>query len=93
MGYGCVRHTRDALEFVTDDIDVQRSEDVDVVHWVPAESSIETRLRTVEGDVSGYAEPGVADYDADEMLQFERVGFARVDRHDEDETVAYFAHR
>jgi glutamyl-tRNA synthetase len=42
--------------------------------------------------VTGHAEPGLADYDPDDMLQFERVGFIRVDRHDDEETVTYFAH-
>jgi glutamyl-tRNA synthetase len=90
-GFGCVRHTRDAFEYVGDDIDVVREEGVDVVHWVPGEESVPLRLRTMDGDVEGHAEPGVADYDVDSMLQFERVGFARVDEQGE-ETVTYFAH-
>jgi glutamyl-tRNA synthetase len=92
-GYGCVRHNGDAFEYVDADLDVTREEGVDIVHWVPAEDNVPVRLRTMDGDVSGYAEPGVATYDADEMLQFERVGFARVDSHKTGETVAYFAHR
>ncbi|MDS0276266.1 glutamate--tRNA ligase [Halomicroarcula sp. S1AR25-4] len=91
-GYGCVRHTRDAFEYVGDDIAAVREEGVDVVHWAPADGP-ELRLRTMDGDVTGVAEPGVLDYDADDMLQFERVGFARVDDVDPDgESVAYFAH-
>jgi glutamyl-tRNA synthetase len=93
-GYGCVRHTRDAFEFTGADIDVVRQGDVDVVHWVPAGETVPTRLRTVDGDVSGYAEPGVAGYDPDDVLQFERVGFARVDALPGEGTdlVAYYAH-
>ncbi|WP_276250441.1 glutamate--tRNA ligase [Haloarcula rara] len=91
-GYGCVRHTRDAFEYVGDDITAVREEGVDVVHWAPADGP-ELRLRTMDGDVTGVAEPGYLDYEADDMLQFERIGFARVDRVDPDgESVAYFAH-
>jgi len=90
MGYGCVRHTRDALEFVTDDASVRQEGDHDFVHWVPADS-VETRLRTPNGDIDGYAEPGVTGYDADDLLQFERVGFARLDEFGVP-LVAYFAH-
>ncbi|MBX0347800.1 glutamate--tRNA ligase [Haloarcula pellucida] len=91
-GYGCVRHTRDAFEYVGDDIAAVREEGVDVVHWAPADGPA-LRLRTMDGDVTGVAEPGVLDYDADDVLQFERVGFARVDDVDPDgESVAYFAH-
>jgi glutamyl-tRNA synthetase len=103
-GYGCVRHTRNALEFTGADIDVVREGDVDVIHWVPADDSRRLRLRTPDGDREGYAEAGVTTYDPDDVVQFERVGFARIDAHDDDpagghsdgddpETVAYFAHR
>ena len=91
-GLGCVRNTRDAFEPTGDDIDVVRSGEVDVVHWVPADESLDVRLRTMDGDVDGFAEPGLASYGPDELIQFERVGFARIDRQDTAETVAYFAH-
>ncbi|MBX0294475.1 glutamate--tRNA ligase [Haloarcula nitratireducens] len=91
-GYGCVRHTRDAFEYVGDDISAVREEGVDVVHWAPADGP-RLRLRTMDGDVTGVAEPGVLDYESDDMLQFERIGFARVDEVESDgESVAYFAH-
>ncbi len=92
-GYGCVRHTADGLEHVDADLDVTREEGVDIVHWVPSDDNVPTLLRTMDGDVRGYAEPGIAEYSPDEMVQFERVGFARIDAQEGDETVAYFAHR
>jgi glutamyl-tRNA synthetase len=91
-GYGCVRHTRGALEYTGDGIEVVREGDVDVVQWVPDAEGVPTRMRTMTGDVEGLAEPRVAIVEPDTMLQFERIGFVRVDRHDPDETVVYFAH-
>jgi len=94
-GYGCVRHTRDAFEFTGEDIDVVREGGVDVIHWVPADDNRRLRLRTPAGDEEGYAEAGVTAYDPGDVVQFERVGFARIDAHeggDDPETVAYFAH-
>ncbi|KOX94303.1 glutamyl-tRNA synthetase [Haloarcula rubripromontorii] len=93
-GYGCVRHTRDTFEYTGDDIDAVREEGVDVIHWAPADGP-RLRLRTMDGDVSGVAEPGLLGYDADDVVQFERIGFARLDDIAEDpetESVAYFAH-
>ena len=93
-GYGCVRHTRDAFEYTGDDIDAVREEGVDVIHWAPTDGP-RLRLRTMDGDVSGVAEPGLLDYDADEVVQFERIGFARLDKVADDpdtESVAYFTH-
>ena len=78
-GYGCVRRVGDGFEFTGDDIDAVREGDVDVVHWVPADENVRVRLRTMEGDVLGHAEPGYADYDVGAVVQFERVGFARKD--------------
>jgi glutamyl-tRNA synthetase len=90
-GLGCVRHSRDAFQFTGADIEVVREDDVDVVHWVPAGASRSALLRTPDGDVEGLVEPGVAAYEPGTLLQFERVGFARLDRID-DEVVAYYAH-
>jgi glutamyl-tRNA synthetase len=92
-GYGCVRHTRDAFEYTGDDISAVREEGVPVVHWAPAEGGVETRMRIPDGDVTGVAEPAFADTEVGEMVQFERVGFARVDGHADEESVAYFAHK
>lgn len=97
-GFGCFRFDDGILRYTDDDIDAVREGGVDVVHWVPADESVPVRMRTIEGDVRGHAEPGVGDLESDEMVQFERVGFARIDRHqtesdDEDEeTIAYYAH-
>ena len=104
-GFGCVRRDGNRLTYVGDDIAAVREEGVPVVHWVPAGTARRVRLRTVEGDVTGWAEPGFVYAPVDEVVQFERVGFARVDAHadasfgvdDEDvgpaeRSVAYFAH-
>jgi glutamyl-tRNA synthetase len=95
-GYGCVRNADGAFAWTGDDIDAVREEDVPVIHWVPARASRAVRLRTMEGDVTGHAEPGLADAPVGDVVQFERVGFARIDRHEDgeaDRSVAYFAHR
>lgn len=91
-GYGCVRHTRDAFEWTGDEIDVVRSEDVDVVHWVPADNNQPVTLRKPTGDVTGIAESTIIEYDVDDVIQFERVGFARIDANTPENTVAYFTH-
>ncbi|MGQ3413298.1 glutamate--tRNA ligase [Natrinema sp. LN54] len=97
-GFGCFRFDDGVLRYTDDDIDAVREGGVDVVHWVPADESVPVRMRTMDGDVRGHAEPGVGDLEPDEMVQFERVGFARIDRHEADsddedgETVVYYAH-
>jgi glutamyl-tRNA synthetase len=98
-GYGPLRRHGDRLTYTGDDIEVVREEGVPVVHWTPAEGSRPLRMRTPDGDVIGYAEPGIVDADVDDVVQFERVGFARIDAHVDDaadpadgRSLAYFAH-
>jgi len=102
-GLGCVRHVDGRFEYVGDDIAAVREEGVPVVHWAPADG-LPVRMRTMDGDVTGVAEPAFADAAVDDVVQFERMGFVRVDRAahrdtdgrssaDGDEgAVVYFAH-
>ncbi|ELY49663.1 glutamate--tRNA ligase family protein, partial [Natronolimnohabitans innermongolicus] len=78
-GIGCFRVTDGALEYTGDDLAVVREGEVDVIHWAPAKEGVAVRMRTPDGDVRGHAEPAVGGLEADEMVQFERVGFARID--------------
>ncbi len=41
----------------------------------------------------GLAEPAVATLKVDDLVQFERIGFARIDHVSRAEVRAYFAHR
>jgi len=102
-GYGCVRRTGErAFEYTDDDIDVVREGGVDVIHWVPAATGVPARLRTTKGDVTGHVEPGLLTHEVEEMVQFVRIGFARLDAvpeasdpmdvGEDDELLAYFAH-
>jgi glutamyl-tRNA synthetase len=103
-GLGSVRYDGERFAFTDEGIDVVREGGVDVVHWVGAES-VPVRMRTTDGDVTGRAEPDLLEYAVDDLLQFERVGFVRVDGvagddegegEDDDtgdgETVVYYAH-
>ncbi|WP_254534776.1 glutamate--tRNA ligase [Halomarina litorea] len=91
-GLGCTRRTAEGLAFLDADIDVVREEGVPVVHWVPAGEGVPVQLRTMEGDVTGTAEPGLREYEADDVVQFERIGFARIDDVAGVRVVAYYAH-
>ncbi|GAB6880182.1 glutamate--tRNA ligase [Halorubrum gandharaense] len=103
-GYGCVEYDGADLTYLDADLSVVKEGDVNVIHWAPAEESLKTLVRTIEGDVRGFAEPAVVDAGADTLVQFERYGFARLDAFDPDPTgetygptgeedlVAYYAH-
>jgi glutamyl-tRNA synthetase len=92
-GWGPVRNEGGTLEFTGESIEVVREEGVDVVHWVDADENVPVTMRTMDGDVEGHAEPGVEGYEVDDLLQFERVGFCRLDAFEDDGLVVYFSHK
>ncbi|MFW5922248.1 MAG: glutamate--tRNA ligase [Halodesulfurarchaeum sp.] len=91
-GFGAVRRDGEQLIATRDDLDVVTEGGVDVIHWVPAAASVPVKMYTMEGIVTGRAEPGLDEHDPDDVVQFERIGFARIDGREADETVAYFTH-
>ena len=91
-GYGCVRYDDGRFVATGDDIDAVREEGVDVIHWVPADDTVSVTMQTPDGDVVGEAEPAFAETAAGELIQFERIGFVRVDEQTADGAVVYYAH-
>ncbi|MDZ7745684.1 MAG: glutamate--tRNA ligase [Halobacteriales archaeon] len=91
-GFGPFGREGDTLVYTDESIDIVREKDVPVVHWVPTDGSVSVRMRTMDGDVACFGEPGIEAYEPDDLLQFERIGFVRVDEQTDRETVVYFAH-
>jgi glutamyl-tRNA synthetase len=63
-----------------------------IIQWLPVDCALPCTLRKPEGDVQGVCEPGVV-READAVVQFERIGFARIDDVSGDRICAYFCHR
>jgi glutamyl-tRNA synthetase len=77
-------------EHIGDDISIIK-EGVRIIHWV-SEDSVPTRLFMPDGtEKEGFSER-IMDDDVGKVVQFERMGFVRVDK-DGNEYLAYFAHR
>jgi glutamyl-tRNA synthetase len=63
-----------------------------IIQWLPAQESVPCTLLTPDGAMKGACEPRVRD-ELDKVVQFERVGFARIDRVDASGISAYFTHK
>jgi glutamyl-tRNA synthetase len=75
-------------EYVEGDHTVALERDADIVHWAP-ETSEDAEVHMPDGEViEGVVEP--MDVEIDEVVQFERFGFARCDS--TIEKVFYYAH-
>ncbi|WP_292392155.1 glutamate--tRNA ligase [Methanoculleus sp. UBA303] len=63
-----------------------------IIQWLPADAKLPCILHRQDGDLEGFCEPLVAG-EVDNVVQFERIGFARIDSVDGGRVSAYFAHR
>ncbi len=69
------------------------NKDIPKIQWV-AQGGVQAHVVMPTGFESrGVAEPGVAHLKVDDVIQFERIGFARIDHVSHAEVRAYFAHR
>jgi glutamyl-tRNA synthetase len=81
-----------ALEFFGDSLAEARSKKAPIIQWLPATGSAACFLHMPAGDSQGFCEPAVRDM-IGRVIQFERIGFARIDRVDDGIITAYFCHR
>jgi len=80
------------LTYAGDQLSDAREAKAPIIQWLPADCALPCVLRKQEGDVEGVCEPGVM-REAGSVVQFERVGFARIDDTTGDRVIAYFTHR
>jgi glutamyl-tRNA synthetase len=81
-----------SLSYAGGDLADARAARVPIVQWLPAESYIPGILVTQEGPIAGAFETAASSA-VGTVVQFERVGFARIDRVEPQELIAYFCHR
>ncbi|UCE74537.1 MAG: hypothetical protein JSV56_02215, partial [Methanomassiliicoccales archaeon] len=77
-------------EFIGDDLSILK-EGVKIIHWV-GEDSKPTKLYMPDGTIKEGLTEHISQEDTGRVVQFERLGFARVEEKKEGYS-AYFAHR
>jgi glutamyl-tRNA synthetase len=73
------------------ELDEAKRRKAPLIHWVPAQENIAVKVVKPDRIESGVGEPSLAKVKRDDVVQFERYGFARVDEVGEG-VVAYYAH-
>jgi glutamyl-tRNA synthetase len=81
-----------SAEYAGNSLAEARAAKAPIVQWLPAGACIPCSLLTPEGTSEGYCEAAVQKYDQ-KIVQFERVGFARIDAVKDGQVTAYFTHR
>ena len=88
-----IRMTGDSsAEYAGESLAEARKEKAPIIQWLPAEKAAPCSLLTPEGMQEGFAEPEVLNYEG-KIVQFERVGFAKIDAVENGKAVAYHTHR
>ncbi|MCE4617761.1 MAG: glutamate--tRNA ligase [Desulfurococcales archaeon] len=84
------------LTFIGNDVSYAKKNKLPIIQWVPAESSVETRVYKpigLEFEVEeGLAEPGLLEYKPGDQLQFIRYGFIRIDTLEKPRVNVVFSH-
>ncbi len=80
------------LSYAGEALEDARREKAPIIQWLPVDAKVPCTLHTQEGDIEGFCEPLAAE-EAGNVIQFERVGFARIDAVADGRVSAYFAHR
>ena len=81
-----------SAEYAGDSLAEERAAKAPIVQWLPTDAGVPCSLLTPEGTSEGYCEAAVLNYDQ-KIVQFERVGFARIDSVKDGHVTAYFTHR
>jgi glutamyl-tRNA synthetase len=64
------------------------------IHWIPAEYNLKVEVVMPDASVTaGLAEPSCKDLKVNDIVQFERFGFARLDEIVDGKLRFYFAHK
>lgn len=67
------------LDLKSYDVEDVRAVGGPIIHWIPKEGSVAVVLKMNDGSVvQGFAEPSLREFPEDTFLQFERVGFAKI---------------
>jgi len=81
-----------AFTYAGDSLADARAAKAHIIQWLPAQDALPCTLLTQEGEMSGTCEPAVKK-ELGNVVQFERVGFVKIDAVNDSGIVAYYTHK
>jgi glutamyl-tRNA synthetase len=90
----CITWNEDipSFSYAGDSLAEARAAKAHIIQWLPAQALVPCTLLTQEGEISGACEPVVIK-ELGNVVQFERIGFVKIDSVDNDRVTAYFTHK
>jgi len=82
------------ISYHSTDLEEARKAKAMIIQWVPVQKSLKTDVIMPDATViTGFVEPSAVNIKVDDIVQFERFGFARVDNITNTQLQLYFAHK
>ncbi|WP_407375808.1 glutamate--tRNA ligase [Methanobrevibacter sp.] len=84
----------DKISYHSSSFEDARDVKAKIIHWVPVEDNVNVKIVMDDASVkTGLGEGALRDLNVGDIVQFERVGFARLDEIKDDEIIFYYAHK
>ena len=84
----------DEITYNSTSFEDARAQKAKIIQWVPADDNVNVKIVMDDASVKeGIGEMVLCDLAVGDIVQFERVGFARLDEIKDDELIFYFAHK
>ncbi len=78
----------------SDDFKIAKKNKAKIIHWIPVDNINKVKVLMPSGEIKeGYAEKDFREVKEDEIIQFERFGFCRIDKKDDEITICCYAHK
>ncbi len=86
--------SEDTITYNSTSFEEARDLKAKIIQWVPVEDNVNVSIVMDDASVKkGLGESALNDLEVGDIVQFERVGFARLDEITDDELIFYFAHK
>jgi glutamyl-tRNA synthetase len=92
----CLNFRKEGQKLVFDSKDVEsyRKKSGGIMHWLPAEGNLKADIMMPDATtLHGVVEPGAKELKVDDVIQFERFGFCRLDRVEKDTHHFWFTNK
>ncbi|MDR0911852.1 MAG: glutamate--tRNA ligase [Methanobrevibacter sp.] len=82
------------VDYDSDSFEIAREKKMKIIQWVPAINPIKTQIIMPDNSViNGLSETSINSLKIGDIVQFERVGFAKLDEIKNETFIFYFAHK
>ena len=84
----------DNIKYHSDSFEQARDVKARIIQWIPTDDNVNVTIVMDDASLkTGLGEGALRDLNVGDIVQFERVGFARLDEIKDDELVFYYAHK